>query len=146
LQGLALQRAKVPFIGLAKREEQIVVHHTKSHIVLNKEKLAELDGYTTVTDDFTLINLPHSTHIIKLLQRIRDESHRFAVSYHTVLKRTKQTASILDDIPGIGPVTRRKLIHTFGSLRGVQSASKQDLIDAVGESKATLIAPYLQTP
>jgi excinuclease ABC subunit C len=144
-QGLTLERERIPFIGLAKREEQIVVHHTKSHVVINKEKLTELDGYTTITDDFTLINLPHSTHIIKLLQRIRDESHRFAVSYHTVLKRTKQTASLLDEIPGIGPVTRRKLIRTFGSLRGVQSADKNALIAAVGKAKAALIEPYLQT-
>jgi len=143
LQGLALQRSEIPFIGLAKREEQIVIHHHNSNVIINKKKLEELDGYTIVTDEFTLINLPHSTHIIKLLQRIRDESHRFAVSYHTVLKRTKQTASSLDDIPGIGPVTRRKLIRKFGSLRSVQSASQEDLIAAVGVSKAKLLTPYL---
>lgn len=146
LQGLALQRTNIPFIGLAKREEQIVVHHLKSHIVINKEKLAELDGYTTVTNDFTLINLPHSTHIVKLLQRIRDESHRFAVSYHSVLKRAKQTASSLDNIPGIGPVTRRALIKKFGSLRGVRAASEQELVDTIGKSKTARLLPYLQTP
>jgi excinuclease ABC subunit C len=145
LQGLALQRSNIPFIGLAKREEQIVVHHEKSHVTINKDKLAELEGYTTVTDDFTLINLPHSTHIVKLLQRIRDESHRFAVSYHSVLKRAKQTASSLDDIPGIGPVTRRMLIKKFGSLRGVRAASTQELIDTIGQSKTMRILPYLQT-
>lgn len=136
----------MPFIGLAKREEQIVVHHQKSHISINKDKLRELDGYTTITDDFTLINLPHSTHIIKLLQRIRDESHRFAVSYHTVLKRAKQTASSLEGIPGIGPATRRKLIKTFGSLRGVQSATKDELTQAIGPSKALLVSRHLPTP
>lgn len=144
-QGLTLEREMIPFIGLAKREEQIVVHHSKSHIVINKEKLAELDGYTTTTDDFTLINLPHSTHIIKLLQRIRDESHRFAVSYHTVLKRAKQTTSDLDNVPGIGPITRRKLVKRFGSLRGVQAASEQELVDIIGQAKTTLLLPYLQT-
>jgi excinuclease ABC subunit C len=146
LQARDARNQTIPFIGLAKREEQIVVHHTKSHITINKQKLAELDGYTTITEDFTLINLPHSTHIIKLLQRIRDESHRFAVSYHTVLKRTKQTASTLEEIPGIGPVTRRTLIRTFGSLRGVQSATEGELIAAIGASKTALIKPYLQTP
>lgn len=144
LQGLALQREKIPFVGLAKREEQIVIDHARSNVTVNKEKLTELDGYVTVTDNFTLINLPHSTHIIKLLQRIRDESHRFAVSYHTVLKRAKQTASSLDEIPGIGPVTKRKLIRTFGSLRGVQSASYDELARAIGRSKATALLPYLQ--
>jgi len=145
-QGVTLERLTIPFIGLAKRDEQIVVHHTKSLVTIDKDKLQELDGYTTVTDEFTLINLPHATHIIKLLQRIRDESHRFAVSYHTVLKRTQQTASSLDQIPGIGPVTRRTLMRTFGSLRGVQAADKDALIAAVGEAKAGLIYPYLQTP
>lgn len=133
----------IPFIGLAKREEQIVIDHKRSQVTLNKEKMKQLDGYVTITDDFTLVNLPHTTHIIKLLQRIRDESHRFAVSYHTVLKRQKQTASILEDIPGIGPVARRKLIKTFGSLRGVQAASKQDVEQCLGESKGKIVSQYL---
>lgn len=137
------EQSKIPFIGLAKREEQIVIHHQKSGVLLNKEKLKELDGYTTITEDFTLVNLPHSTHIIKLLQRIRDESHRFAVSYHTVLKRQKQTASSLENMPGIGPTTRKKLIKTFGSLRGVQAATAEELAVAVGPAKAKIISQYL---
>lgn len=140
------EQTKIPFIGLAKREEQIVIHHQKSGVTLNKEKLQELDGYTTITEDFTLVNLPHSTHIIKLLQRVRDESHRFAVSYHTVLRRQKQTASMLEDIPGIGPTTRKKLIKTFGSLRSVQQATPEQLIAAVGPAKAKVLSRYLSTP
>ena len=145
LQGGTLQSkvGSIPMIGLAKREEQIVVSHERSNVVINKTKMQELDGYFTITDDFTLINLPHSTHIIKLLQRIRDESHRFAVSYHTVLKRAKQTASILEEIPGIGPVTRRNLIKTFGSLRAVETASHQELVDVIGLSKADILRCYL---
>ncbi|HET8883925.1 MAG TPA: excinuclease ABC subunit UvrC [Candidatus Saccharimonadales bacterium] len=172
-------QTKIPFIGLAKREEQIVIKHevrrvatrgaaptesnnvsevgadastgpahtqkgtSASGVTLDKAKLQKLDGYTTITEDFTLINLPHNSHIIKLLQRIRDESHRFAVSYHTVLKRQKQTASSLENIPGIGPSTRKKLIKTFGSLRGVQSASVDQLVAAVGPTKAASLARYL---
>lgn len=132
-----------PFIGLAKREEQIVIHHARSNVTLNKQKLEELEGYATHTDDFTLVNLPHSTHIVKLLQRIRDESHRFAVSYHTVLKRRKQTASTLEEVPGIGPATRRKLIKTFGSMRAVQNATLEDLAASVGKAKAEVIRRYL---
>lgn len=139
-------QSKIPFIGLAKREEQIVIHHQKSGVTLNKDKLKELDGYVTITEDFTLINLPHSTHIIKLLQRIRDESHRFAVSYHTVLKRQKQTASSLEDIPGIGPATRKKLIRTFGSLRGIQAVTQEELETAIGKSKAAIVIRYLPRP
>jgi len=134
---------KLAFIGFAKREEQIVIEHERSNVTLNKAKLEQLEGYATHSDNFTLVNLPHSSHIVKLLQRIRDESHRFAVSYHTVLKRQKQTASSLEEIPGIGPATRRKLIKTFGSLRGVNSASPSDIVLAIGEAKATILAKYL---
>ncbi len=133
----------IPFIGLAKREEQIVIHHQKSGVVLNRQKLEQLEGRTTVTEGFTLVSLPHASHIVKLLQRIRDESHRFAVSYHTTLKRQKQTASDLEQIPGIGPATRKKLIRTFGSLRAVRTASPEQLAEAVGPTKAKMLARYL---
>lgn len=135
----------LPFIGLAKREEQIVIDHARSNVTLNKEKLAALDGYTTVTEGFTLVNLPHSTHIIKLLQRIRDESHRFAVSYHTVLKRSGQTKSSLDDVPGIGPATKKKLLKEFGSLRGVIEASDEALTASVGAKRMMMIRQYIAT-
>jgi excinuclease ABC subunit C len=139
------EQTSLPFIGLAKREEQIVIHHQKSGVELNKSKLEELEGYLTTTEDFTLINLPHSSHIIKLLQRVRDESHRFAVSYHTVLKRQKQTASLLEEIPGIGPTTRKKLIKSFGSLKAVQGATLEQLTQVIGPQKALLLSKHLPT-
>ncbi|MEI7917870.1 MAG: excinuclease ABC subunit UvrC [Candidatus Saccharibacteria bacterium] len=143
----------IPFIGLAKRDEQIVIANPKKHITpqkpilqgpsLQTKKLKELDGFVTKTDDFTLINLPKSTHIIKLLQRIRDESHRFAVSYHTVLKRNKQTASALEEIPGIGPRTRSKLIRKFGSVRGLKNVPESDIAMVVGKTKAQAIRKFV---
>lgn len=139
----------IPFIGLAKRDEQIVIKNsitTRGYtgIVPNELKLVELEGFREITDDFTLINLPKSTHIIKLLQRIRDESHRFAISYHTVLKRAKQTASLLDDIPGIGPKTRSRLIRKFGSIRGLKGASESEIAEIIGLAKARLLLTYIQ--
>ena len=133
-----------PMVGLAKREEQIVIHHTKSSVALNKKKLEDLGGHYMSSDVFTLVNLPHETHIIKLLQRIRDESHRFAVSYHTSLKRSGQTKSMLDDIPGVGPVLRKRLIKKFGSTRGVESASLEDLQGLLGEKRGQQIFAYLR--
>ena len=144
-------------IGLAKREEQIVIKKEQrakgkeqssasvgSNVALDINVLHKLGGYTTETDDFILVNLPHSTNLVKLLQRIRDESHRFAVSYHSTLKVKQQTASMLDDIPTIGPATRKKLIKTFGSVRGVMQARDWELAKIVGEKKATILRQYLR--
>lgn len=137
---------KLVFIGLAKREEQIVIHRTRSNIAVNTDVLKELGGYTTESADYTLVSLPHATNLIKLLQRIRDESHRFAVSYHSTLKQQRQTASILDEIPGIGPLTRKKLIREFGSVRGVFHASEAELAASVGQKKAHLIQRFNNEP
>ncbi len=134
----------IPFVGLAKREEQIVIQKAKSNVTLNEEIMHKLGGFATESDDFILVNIPHNTNVIKLLQRIRDESHRFAVSYHSVLKVKHQTASVLDDIPTIGPATRKKLIKTFGSMRGVLQARDFELEKTVGEKKAAILKQYLR--
>lgn len=131
--------SKLPFIGLAKREEQIVIAKERSNITLNTDVLHKLGGFMTETDDFILLNIPHSTNLVKLLQRIRDESHRFAVSYHSVLKSKRQTESVLEEVPGIGPVTRKKLMKKFGSLRGIGAASEDELASVVPRDKARII-------
>jgi excinuclease ABC subunit C len=134
----------IPFIGLAKREEQIVIQKGKSNVELNLGELHKLGGFATESDDFILVNVPHNTNLVKLLQRIRDESHRFAVSYHSVLKVKRQTASVLDDIPTIGPATRKKLLKTFGSMRGIMQARDFELDKVIGENKATILRQYLR--
>lgn len=136
-------RQAIPFIGLAKREEQIVIKKGFSGVTLKMAVLQKLGGFTTESEDFTLVNVPHNTNLVKLLQRIRDESHRFAVSYHSVLKRKRQTASALDDIPGIGPVTRKKLLRHFGSVRALSQASADEIAKAVGLKLANKIKPVL---
>lgn len=137
--------SKIPFVGLAKREEQIVIQKGTSNVNLDERQLYSLGGFATESDDFILLNVPHNTNLVKLLQRIRDESHRFAVSYHSVLKVKAQTASMLDDIPTIGPATRKKLIKTFGSLRGVTQARDWELEKVVGAKKATILRQYLRS-
>ncbi len=138
--------ANIPMVGLAKREEQIVVERNKSNVdCQNVESIAQkLGGYVTESDDFILINLPHSTDIIKLLQRIRDESHRFAVSYHSTLKQNRQTTSWLDEVPGIGPLTKKKLIRNFGSARGVTQARDFELVKVLGDKKAEILKQYIR--
>lgn len=135
----------IPMIGLAKREEEIVVHTEKSNVMLNKLQLHNANAIITENDVFSVILLPKSSHEVKLLQRIRDESHRFAVSYHSVLKVKRVTSSLLDEIPTIGPSTRKKLLRYFGSMRGVMQARQEELDKLVGSKKATILRQYLRT-
>lgn len=101
-------------------------------------------GISSDSDDYIVIRLPQNHHIVKLLQRIRDESHRFAVSYHTHLKRSGQVKSLLDDIPGVGPATRKKLIKTFGSVDGIKKASMSEIATVTGRIKAKTIKAHLK--
>jgi len=78
------------------------------------------------------------------LQRIRDESHRFAVSYHSILKIKRQTTSLLDDIPGVGPASRKKLLKAFGSWQEVARADQANLAVVIGDQKARHILAYLK--
>lgn len=135
---------KLPAIGLAKQFEEIVIKKDWPFTKLNEKKIRELNGVILESDDFWLVNLPNSSHVVKLLQRIRDESHRFAVSYHSVLKVKRQVSSMLDEIPTIGPETRKKLLRTFGSYKGIQQARQIELEKLVGESKATILRQYLR--
>jgi excinuclease ABC subunit C len=133
----------IPMIGLAKREEEIVVQHELSNVTLQPKFMHASGAFVSDSDTFSLVLLPRNSHIVKLLQRIRDESHRFAVSYHSVLKTKRQTMSLLDDIPTIGPLTRKKLLRTFGSMKGVSQARDWELDKVVGPKKATILRQYL---
>jgi excinuclease ABC subunit C len=94
-------------------------------------------------DVYETLALDSGDHVARLIARLDEEAHRFAVSYHTTLKRQKQTASDLEEIPGIGPATRRKLIRAFGSLRAVKNATYAQLVEVLGESRAAKLKPYL---
>lgn len=139
--------AKIPTIGLAKRQEEIIIHKSLSTQGLQQKYLTSQvisqKAYLKETGDYYTIQLPPESPVVKLLQRIRDESHRFAVSYHSSLKRTRQTASILDDAPGIGPTTRKKLIRHFGSARAVSQASNRQLKEVLGPRRGDALANYL---
>jgi excinuclease ABC subunit C len=103
---------QVPVIGLAKQYEEIFVPGRRVPIRLNPAAPALL-----------------------LLQRIRDEAHRFAITYHRKRRRKRGLASQLDEIPGIGPVRRRALLKTLGSLDAIQKASKEVLMEVPGISE-----------
>jgi excinuclease ABC subunit C len=82
------------------------------------------------------IQLAPSDPALLLLQRVRDESHRFAIEYHRQLRRKTQLRSILDELPGIGPVKRRSLLRHFGSLERIRAASREELAEAPKLSSA----------
>lgn len=152
----------IPIIGIAKREEEIIIHRSGSNITLNIEQtpgiiLRTEENYLTLNLHAGQHNLgSHTknlrgemtispyTDVVKLFQRIRDEAHRFAISYHSVLARQKQTISVLDEIPGVGPTTKRQLLRKFGSVKGIQEANYADLMAVVGEKRARLVADYLK--
>jgi excinuclease ABC subunit C len=83
-----------------------------------------------------------------LLQRIRDESHRFAITYHRELRRKASFKSILDELPGIGPVKRRALLRTLGSLEKVRAATLAELeaVPKLTQADAALVHRFFQPP
>jgi len=81
------------------------------------------------------VDLPRGSPELLLLQRIRDEAHRFGLAYHKRLRAKKGSHSILDEIPGIGRVRKVSLLRHFGGLKALQDASLQAIMDVPGISK-----------
>jgi excinuclease ABC subunit C len=78
------------------------------------------------------IVLPHDTPELQLLQRVRDEAHRFAITHHRIRRDKAMTESIMDDLPGIGPARKRALLKHFGSPEAVLGASREELENVPG--------------
>ncbi|HZM52735.1 MAG TPA: excinuclease ABC subunit UvrC, partial [Vicinamibacteria bacterium] len=89
------------------------------------------------------VALPRSSPILQFVQRVRDEAHRFAIGFHRQTRSKRTLRSELDEIPGVGPIKRRKLLSRFGSLRGVRGASIEELTSAVGRTTAERIRAWL---
>ncbi|PZS24072.1 MAG: excinuclease ABC subunit C, partial [Acidimicrobiales bacterium] len=73
------------------------------------------------------VRIPRQSEALYLLQRIRDEAHRFAISYHRQLRGKRMTRSVLEGIPGLGPARRKRLVTELGSVKGVRAASLEAL-------------------
>ncbi len=73
------------------------------------------------------IRISRQSEALYLLQRVRDEAHRFAISYHRQLRNKRMIKSVLDDIPGLGPTRKKRLVDAMGGVRAVQNASREDL-------------------
>jgi len=81
------------------------------------------------------IVLPRSSQALYLVQRVRDEAHRFAVTYHRSLRAKRSIRSILDDVPGIGPRRKRDLMRRFGSVKGIREAAVDEIATVSGISR-----------
>ncbi len=119
LESLGL--ANLVAIGLAKKEELIFQRGERDPIALASDAPALL-----------------------LLQRIRDEAHRFAITFHRASRSKRTIASELDGIPGLGPRRRRLLLQRFGSVSGVRRATREELESAVGAKVADAVLRHFQ--
>jgi excinuclease ABC subunit C len=91
------------------------------------------------------IYLDKNSETLKLIQQLRDEAHRFGITHHRNRRSKNQTASALDEIPGIGAATKTLLLKEFKSVKRIREAGLEDLQKVVGPSKAEKIALFLQS-
>jgi excinuclease ABC subunit C len=121
----ALGNTYQPLASIAKREEWIYVYGQEEEPIV-------LDKFSP---------------ILHLVQTIRDEAHRFAVTFHRTRRNAQRLTSELHDVPGIGPKTVEKLLRTFGSLERIRQASHEELVSVVGKAcAARLQATLAKTP
>jgi len=104
---------KLPVIAIAKKEEEIFIPGNKTGIILAKDN-----------------------QVLHLIQHIRNESHRFAVTYNQKLRLKATTTSILDSIFGLGPELKTKLLRRFGSTEAIKNASEAEIAETVGQKIA----------
>ncbi|MFQ5684517.1 MAG: excinuclease ABC subunit UvrC [Candidatus Binatia bacterium] len=81
------------------------------------------------------VTLQRNSNALFLLQRVRDEAHRFAITYHKKLRRRETLYSVLDSVPGIGGVRKRALLRTFGSVKRIQKATLEELLEVPSISR-----------
>ena len=117
IRGLGL--AELPVVSLAEREEEIFIPHQSNIIVLDRDSAA-----------------------LKLIQRIRDEAHRFAITYHRKLRSKRNLVSVLDHVEGIGPKRRQELWKAFKTLDAMKAATVEELADVEGMNYAAAQTLY----
>lgn len=117
---LKKSKQNIPVIGVAKRIEEIFLPGKSEPIVL-----------------------PHDNPVLQLLQRLRDEAHRFGITFHRSLRSKQAVKSALDTIPGIGPKTKKLLKRKIGTVDQIRKAPIEKLAEVVGQTKAEQIKKAL---
>ncbi|MFX0143390.1 MAG: excinuclease ABC subunit UvrC [Candidatus Hodarchaeota archaeon] len=110
----------IPIIGLAKKYEEIYIPNKKDPIILAK-----------------------NSSLLKLFQRVRDESHRVALKLHKKQREKRITGSVLERIEGVGPITRNKLLNYFGSVNSIKKSTLEEISKIVGKKLAKKILEEL---
>jgi excinuclease ABC subunit C len=124
----------IPLVSLAKREEEVFgIISNIQYPISPSASSGPLRGNQYSSLKFKKININPKSSEGFLLQRIRDEAHRFAIGYHKLLRAKKIEKSKLDEIEGIGPMTKKKLLLKFGSVKGIMEADISDLEKVVGK-------------
>lgn len=109
----------VPMIGLAKRLEEIIRPGSKDALLL-----------------------PRASSGLRLLQQIRDEAHRFAITFHRSIRAKRTIGTELTEVPGVGPATAKKILERFGSVRSVRTAELDELKEALGPVTGQAVFEY----
>lgn len=121
----------VPMVGLAKRLELIYVPTRVAQIgeMPERETIEEYSYERKPIYEYAFreIELPLNSPGLLLLRKLRDEAHRFAITFHRKIRDKRMTGSVLEEIPHIGPRRRRMLLRTFGSLEGIRRATVDEL-------------------
>jgi excinuclease ABC subunit C len=114
-------RPNQPIIGLAKRLEEVF-----------------FPGQSVA------LLIPRTSASLQLLQQVRDEAHRFAITFQRSKRKKYLESSWIDEIPGIGDKTKMKLLRAFGAPAAIESASETDIATAIGKSAAARVRGYLE--
>ena len=112
----------VPLAGIAKEREELFLPDRSDPIVL-----------------------PATSQALYMVQRLRDEAHRFAITYHRQVRAKAQTRSALDDLPGVGPARKRALLRVFGSTKVLKGATVEEIaaVPGIGLAMAARIREHL---
>ena len=114
-------RGKIAIVGIAKRLEEIYF-----------------------PDDPIPLYLDKKSESLKVIQHLRNEAHRFGITFHRNKRSKNAIHSVLDDVPGIGPKTKTVLLKQFKSLKRIKEASHDQLVASIGEKKATVLFRFFQ--
>ena len=119
MEQLAALGLDIPVCGLAKSDEEVFVPWDETPVVL-----------------------PSGSPSLYLIKQVRDESHRFAITFHRELRGKAMTASVLDDVPGVGPKRKRLLMREFGSLKRLRAADEEAIAAVPGVPAEVAHAVY----